>query len=367
MPAALGGRLQHKFATLDGLRGVAAIAVMLFHRRDWFGGDAFLGHAYLAVDFFFMLSGFVIAHAYGERLRVRESFIPFVRDRIVRLHPTLVLGAVLALVVAVIGYRSGASQLGRWPALTFVAGALPIPAIWTGLPTAFPWNIAIWSLFWEIVANLLLAAGLIRLSNRHMLGLVVVSAVVLVGSSLMYDGLQVGFLNDPVQLALGLPRVCASFFAGVLLLRLHRRLPTRDLRLGGLCALGLLLSFAALPQRSPASGVYDAAVVLAVYPVMILLAASSTPWLPRVALLAGAVSYPLYVLHEPALKIVAGGLRASGLGTQEPGIAEALLRFGIVLLGSYAALRLYDEPLRAWLRRRITAPSGSASGSAARH
>ena len=75
---------RRSFVTLDGLRGIAALAVVTRH-APYFRNPFF--ESYLAVDFFFVLSGFVLAHAYGQRLRGNLSILDFVKIRIVRLYP----------------------------------------------------------------------------------------------------------------------------------------------------------------------------------------------------------------------------------------------------------------------------------------
>lgn len=348
--------LQHKFETLDGLRGIAAVAVMFFHRRWWFGGDIYLGHAYLAVDFFFMLSGFVLAHAYAKRLAEPGSLVPFLRDRVIRLHPMIAFGAMLALGVTVVEHLKGKPVLYELPALTWLASFVPLPALWTSAEIAFPWNTPLWSLLFELIVSLAFALSLRHLTTRRLVAIVLLCAALLVGSASHESGFQVGFRNQPLNLALGLPRVCVGFFLGVLLRQLWGRLPQRDLKLGWLCALLLLVSFAGVPPASWTAGVYDASLILLLYPLLILAGASSTPRLPRMASLAGAISYPLYVVHEPMLRLVSGMFQMLHLGGPKPGGADALLRCIVVVASAWLVLKLYDEPVRNWLRHRFGSP-----------
>lgn len=345
--------MRHKFEELDGLRGVAAIAVMLWHRREWFGGDAFLGHAYLAVDFFFMLSGFVIAHAYGERLAGGGSPLAFLRSRVIRLHPLLAAGALLGCLVLVIEIRTGAKPVPELPGLTFLSALVPFPAMWVSGGEAFPINNPAWSLFWELTVNLLFALIATRLTDRRLGAIIGVSAVAMIYCS----AVSIGFKGGRVQAEIlqGLPRVSLSFFMGVLLLRLFNRgwripLPNAP----GAVAAILVGSFWLLPVWHPWSAVYDPVVVIGVYPGLLLWAAASTPALPRLTALAGAISYPLYILHLPLLQLVNGVRRALVGGTaDQPGVAGGLVCLATVLLMSYAALRLYDEPVRIRLRSRV--------------
>src|SRR5688572_27186028 len=89
---------QH-FQILDGLRGIAALAVVIFHFMEWIFPDIsnnFIGHGFLAVDFFFCLSGFVIGYAYDDRIR-KMGTGAFFKARLIRLHPLVILGSVLGL------------------------------------------------------------------------------------------------------------------------------------------------------------------------------------------------------------------------------------------------------------------------------
>lgn len=350
---------KHQFQTLDGLRGIAAFSVMLFHRRDWFGGNGFFGHAYLAVDFFFLLSGFVIAHAYERRLGQRGSFWPFVRERAIRLHPMLVLGGFLALAVALIDARSSQTLDMSHAGLTFSASLVPLPAFWTNADSAFPWNIAIWSLFWELVANILYAIAVIRLSDKVLKWSVAALFVVMCLVSVHSGGFQVGYERDPVPFILGFPRVCVFFLLGVLVYR-RRRIVTIAVPpvYSVVCAVVLVSTFVVLPLNSAWSVVYDPLIAFGVYPVLLLAAASTAPTSSRLTSLLGNVSYPLYVIHEPALRLVGGALTRLGLSNGHPGWTEATIRFCIVVAIAYALLMLYDEPLRRRLRRLFSRTPG---------
>lgn len=361
--------MRHKFEELDGLRGVAAIAVMLWHRREWFGGDGFLGHAYLAVDFFFMLSGFVIAHAYGERLTDGPARWAFLRDRVIRLHPLLIVGALIASVLLAYAIHSGTKPMPALPALTFLSAFVPAPAMWIAGGEAFPINNPEWSLFWELLANLLFALIATRLTDRRLIAIIATSALAMIYCSATSFGFKGGRIQ--AEILQGLPRVGLSFFIGVLLLRLFRRgwrVPLADVP--GLPAAILVGSFALLPVWHPWSAAYDPIMVILLYPTLLLWAAAATPAWPRVTALAGAISYPLYVLHLPFLQVISGVRQTVLHLPSTPGMVGGLASLVIVVVAAYAALRLYDEPVRGWLRRRFgSAPHrmpdqrGSGAGS----
>ena len=89
------------YEILDGLRGVAAVMVIIFHLFEAHAGGSHLtqiiNHGYLAVDFFFMLSGVVIGYAYDDRWN-RMTVGTFFKRRIIRLHPMVIMGSIVGAV-----------------------------------------------------------------------------------------------------------------------------------------------------------------------------------------------------------------------------------------------------------------------------
>lgn len=344
--------MRGRFEALDGLRGIAAIAVVMFHRRDWFGGDAFFGHAYLAVDFFFMLSGFVIALAYEKRLSEPGFFWPYLRERMIRLQPLLLLGAALGSVVLMLAVTTGKQPVPELAPLVFLFGFVPLPVFWTTEVFAFPVNPPTWSLFWEIVANLIFGLLAPLLATRILVIAVLSLALIMIGVSIWAPGFEVGFIQG--RLVPGLPRVCLSFFMGVLLLRIYRSGRFPRVKVRGIGAVLLLISLVALPIH-PWSAFYDPIVVLVLFPLIVLWTADQEPMFPGFAKFGGELSYPLYVLHEPLLRLVSGAMIMTKASVGMPSIAEGLVRILFVSVLCYVAFKVYDEPLRAWLRPRFGA------------
>ena len=152
---------QH-FAILDGLRGIAALAVVIFHFMEWVFPDYktnFIGHGFLAVDFFFCLSGFVIGYAYDDRLR-KMGAGEFFKSRLIRLHPLIVLGSVLGLLGFLLDpFASSAAYDTGKLLLLFVCSVflIPLPMMEERFFNNFALNAPSWSLFWEYVANIFYA------------------------------------------------------------------------------------------------------------------------------------------------------------------------------------------------------------------
>nr|WP_317131583.1 acyltransferase [Mucilaginibacter ginsenosidivorans] len=148
------------FEILDGLRGVAALSVVTFHFMEMAISDYsknFIGHGFLAVDFFFCLSGFVIAYAYDDRIG-KMGVMEFFKSRLIRLHPMVIMGSVLGLITFLFDPFGGHPELystGRI-ALIFLCSILliPFPVVTERAFNLFNLNAPAWSLFWEYIANI---------------------------------------------------------------------------------------------------------------------------------------------------------------------------------------------------------------------
>jgi peptidoglycan/LPS O-acetylase OafA/YrhL len=151
----------------------------------------------------------------------------------------------------------------------------------------------------------------------------------------------------------GFPRVTLSFFMGVVLLRFYRegKLPWLRMKWSGIIL--LIASFTLLPPKSPAAAYFDPLAIFLLYPAIIL---STARWQPKMlwpAQLSGALSYPIYILHEPVLKLISAVLIMTHLSMGDPGPIQGAARVIGVLIISWICMKLYDEPLRRWLKKRF--------------
>jgi len=307
-----------------------------------------LRHAYLAVDFFFLLSGYVVGYAYDDRLAsLRVS--DFLRIRLVRLHPLVVVGAVLGAVCYNYDPFAGQLQLvsGRHLLANMLFGALLLP--FAALPNTYgqiyPLNGPSWSLLQEYLANIAYVLLAPRLSQRALQVLAAVSAVALVAAALTHGNLHGGWGWD--NLWMGPVRLVFPFTMGLLLFR--QRISLRVPGTFWVLSLVLLAVFAG-PSFQPA-GLYEAFCVIVVFPLVVAAGAGAAPVAGLTATVCrwgGRLSYPLYLLHYPFVNIFANWLRAT-----HPSSAHVKLVVGglavFFLLLSWLALRFYDEPLRARL------------------
>lgn len=336
------------FTVLDGLRGVAAIAVLLLHASFEFHLTSQPAHAALAVDFFFCLSGFVIAHAYdGAFASGRLTLRTFIRKRIERLYPMILAGTALGAVMAVLSATNGSPKpLWEVGVLTLSCAALLPTGILFGLQ-AFPVNNPLWSLFFEGLASLGYGVVGARRPSRKVVGaLLAASALAVVAAAVLGDGVNYLGFEHSYWFAGGMARVAFPFLTGVLISRLGLamgRAYCPDIAIAALLALVLLG-----PSLGP-NWLYDAGAILLVFPTLVMLGARARPGhvSGKVWKLLGDISYPLYAIHQPILMGVSK-LQNHALHLQSPTLVAAL---GVVVAipASWLAFHLYDVPVRKWL------------------
>ena len=343
--------VEHKehFVTLDGLRGVAAFAVMMFHDALMLGNNNLLPQAPLAVDFFFALSGFVIAYAYERKLNTTMSFSEYAARRAARLYPMLVAGAVLGSLFWIIEGRHYGTGSGTVLVLMVVA-SLAMPA-WR-VPrfgfSHYPINPPSWSLTFEIAANLLYGAIVRFLSWPVLLAIVVTSWLLLGIAGYHADYLESG--NPGEQFWSNIPRTTFSFFAGVALCRGRGRLPKLSVPTM-ILAIVLVLCF--LPSQNTFTWLYKFACISILFPLIIINAVHRKPSGIEAHLLSisGELSYPVYILHWPVFTWLQ--LIASHVGLPLHGAKGTLIGACVTIVTAAALLYGYDRPTRQYLNRWI--------------
>lgn len=328
--------------TLDGLRGIAAIIVMLTHLRP---AVDIAPEGYLAVDFFFVLSGVVIAENYGARLRDGMGWGAFLRLRYIRLYPLYAVGIVLGLMRAltrVALHQPTTIPLGQI-GIAFMFGLLMLPAP-SSVPSIYPLLVPAWSLMFELVANALYAAGLMR----RRAGALVLAIAAAAGLWFLRDGVAGLDLGGAWhELHVGLLRVTCSFFAGVALYEFA----LRDSRPVGtplaLVPIGICAALMIAEVSAPMRGTYDWLCITIAFPGLVWLGARwNAPELLRAPFSwLGAVSYPLYTIHYPLIFIAT--FLAPKLGVP-PIIWIPALTCVLLALSTALAWR-FDGPARKWL------------------
>jgi peptidoglycan/LPS O-acetylase OafA/YrhL len=311
--------------------------------------------AYLAVDFFFLLSGFVIAHAYEKRLASDLGFKTFAVQRVIRLYPMYIMGLLLALIPTILASEIGLPHQSRIPlTISFLFGMLFLPTpsgVWPHAHQVFPINGPAWSLSTEMGINLVYAAVLKYLSDKHLIALAIISAMLLVSSQYLYNGLGGDTYSDYLS---GWIRVTFAFPAGVLLYRIFERRRSRP-ALRGAFPLSALLLISIFALRTYSLILMILAIFI-VFPTVIWICADVQlgKMSNRVSRWLGEVSYPLYIIHIPILSLISAVDHwMYGQG------AHPYLKLTIYALLTLATARalnvFFDLPIRARLRAALFA------------
>ena len=356
-----------RYELLDGLRGVAALMVIWFHIFEGFATSALdqkFNHGYLAVDFFFILSGFVIGYAYDDRWN-SMSVGAFLKRRLIRLHPMVILaaafGAASFIIQGCVQWDGSSVQLWK-VGVAFILSILLLPAIpgtageVRGNGEMFPLNGPSWSLFFEYIGNILYALFLRRLSTRWLkvwtaaCGLGYAAFAIFNGSGAYSMG--VGWSLEDHNFTGGLLRLSFAFSAGLLLSRDFKPMKIRGAF--PICSI-LVIAMLAMPylgkEANWVNGLYDAVCTIAVFPLIVYMGASGSvqsKGASKFCSLLGDISYPLYIIHYPIMYLFYAWVWQNGYTFAQVWPVAAAIFAGAPLL-AYACLKLYDEPVRKWL------------------
>lgn len=342
------------FEILDGLRGIAAISVVIFHFMEIAIPDyskSFISHAYLAVDFFFCLSGFVIAYAYDQRLE-KIGVIKFLQLRLIRLHPLVIIGSVIGLLVFVFDPFNDLFHLYSGKTLLLFLTScfmIPYPLVPERYFNLFHLNPPTWSLFWEYIANIIYALILVRLTKKILWLFTVLAAIALYYEAHRSGFLGLGFGGDNV--VAGGIRVCFSFLLGILVYRSNWIIKSK---LGFLpIGLGLVLVFM-IPFSEKINSVVDPTIVVFLFPVLVALGAGARlkPELKSICKFSGDISYPLYMIHYPFIWLFMSWVEVTkpSIGQMAPFIAGGVL---LLVAFAYIIFKWVDIPIRSFLKLKM--------------
>ena len=353
-----------RFVVLDGMRGLAALAVITDHVPSEIMA-ALLPGRYLAVDFFFVLSGFVLAHVYGERLARGMSLLSFMRVRVIRLYPLYLAAVLISVAMSVIVAIKGWEPYALWQvfsSLVFALLLIPCPpslSLWPDAP--FPLVGPSWSLFFELVINAVYALVGRFVTPVLCVGFMVTGGVTLVVASI--SGWDIGGFAWSNILG-GVPRVMFGFFAGVWLyqMRAHWRAPALPVW----AAFAILFAAMAMPAPQGLRPYWDLIAIILIFPPLVAMSANTRVkgGVLEVCAFVGMVSYGVYILHVPLIAWVRLTLQHFGLFDQMPGVALVAL-VAVVAVGVTAVLHVvYDVPVRRFLSRKKERKSRESAGPA---
>lgn len=359
------------YEILDGLRGVAAILVVAFHIFEAFcGGNRFIqiiNHGYLAVDFFFLLSGFVVAYAYDDRWGKMTQW-DFYKRRLIRLQPMVVMG----MIIGAIFYYFQASDIlfpqiagmELWKVIvTMVIGftLLPIPPSMEirGWGEMHPLNGPAWSLFFEYIANILYALFFRRFSNKVMSVFVLIFAGLLINYTVFGPKGDVigGWSLNLEQMNVGFTRLLFPFFAGVLLSRLGKLIHIK----GAFWVCSILITIVlALPRFGDENtlwinGLYESFCIILIFPLIVAIGAGGqikSAFSNKICKLLGDISYPIYITHYPLIYWFTAWVVDEKVSLKDGYLAGIGVLIASIVL-AYLCLKLYDEPVRKWLQNKF--------------
>ena len=362
------------YEILDGLRGIAAVMVVMFHILETFsGGDhakQLINHGYLAVDFFFVLSGFVIGYAYDDRWS-KMSLGDFFKRRLIRLHPMIIAGMLIGAIMFYFQDSPFFPHIHEVPVGTmmlimligFTLIPVPVSMDIRGWTEMHPLNGPAWSLFFEYVANILYALFVRRFSKTVLAVLVAIAGAALIHLALTSPHGDVigGWSLEPTQLRIGFTRLLYPFFAGLLLTRVIR---PGQIKNGFLWCSALFIIVLSMPRvGTPGShwmnGLYDALSIVLIFPLIVYLGASGhiEGRFSKVNKFLADISYPIYIIHYPLIYTFMAWVANNKISPSGPtlypliGVAFVLLVVTIVL--AYTISKLYDEPVRKWLTNKL--------------
>lgn len=359
------------YEILDGLRGVAAAMVVAFHLLEAHSGgnhlNQIINHGYLAVDFFFMLSGFVIGYAYDDRWN-RMSTGTFFKRRLIRLQPMVVMGSIVGAALfrfqdapcypAMEGVSVGAVLLVMLLGCTL----LPLPLKWDirGWMEMHPLNGPAWSLYYEYIGNILYALFIRKFSKTALTVLVAIAACFTVHRCLTAPAGDIvgGWALNWEQQYVGLVRLMYPFFGGLLLSRLGWLIRTRKNAFWW-CSL-MIIVVLSVPRIGGedgywVNGLYEAFCIICIFPVIVSMGAGGRITGRRSAAVCkflGDISYPVYITHYPLVYIYTAWA-FNHQATLAEGLPYMLLTFVGAFALAYACLKLYDLPVRKWLTERF--------------
>ena len=338
------------FEVLDGLRGVAALGVVIFHFIEMYTPhpDDLIAHAYLAVDFFFCLSGFVVAYAYDDRLP-QMGLKTFFKQRLIRLHPLVVLGTVLGVIGFVFDpFGNQWEVYSGWKmGVLFAASVLmiPYPIIGERAFNNFGLNAPAWTLFWEYIANIAYALVLHRLKKIWLLALTILAATILFYVAKSAGNISGGWAGN--NFWHGGARVAFSFLAGMCVFRYQLIIKNK---LGfPLMAILLALSFF-VPYNDDWNWLTEPSIIVFYFPLLVALGAGTllNTSHQKVCRFSGQISYPLYITHYFVLWAFGNYYgQAQPSDTTLAWVIPSLIIGQIII--AYIAMKFYDLPIRKWL------------------
>jgi len=358
------------YEILDGLRGVAAVIVVMFHFLETFTDGSnlkqIINHGYLAVDFFFVLSGFVIGYAYDDRWQ-KMTLKGFFKRRLIRLHPMIITG----MLIGAVAYYFQASpafpvinSVPVWKMLIILVigfTLLPVPTSMDirGWGEMHPLDGPAWSLFFEYIGNILYALFIRKFSNKTLAILTFLAGCATIHLSVFGGQGDVigGWSLEPKQIYIGFTRLLYPFLAGLLLSRVKKPTHIKNSFLWCSLLITLILFVPRIGGQEHLwiNGLYVSISIIFFFPFIVYLGASGEvtgKFSSKMCKFFGDISYPIYIIHYPFIYIFYAYVSKNHVSLMDS-IPVVIVIFIACITIAYASLKLYDLPIRKWLTRRF--------------
>ncbi|UKB84737.1 acyltransferase [Chryseobacterium sp. MEBOG06] len=363
------------YEILDGLRGIAAIMVVFFHVFETFSnGDhtqQIINHGYLAVDFFFMLSGYVISYAYDNRWN-QMTLKDFFMRRLIRLQPMIIIGSLVGGILFYFQHSEGLGWGGIaatpvWKLLLVMFIGMTVIPVGKSLDIRgwnemHPLNGPAWSLFFEYIANIVYALFLRKVSKIVLGILVLISA----GVTIQYaftnpNGDIIGgwSIDNATQMRIGFTRLAFPFLMGIFLARAVQLKYTKNAFLTTSIILIILFAFPRLGGNTAhwQNAFYECFTLMIMFPAVILLGAGGKVVGERANHLCkflGDISYPIYITHFPLVYVYMAWVVNGKHTLEEPQtLIMGIITVIIAVILAYLFMRFYDIPVRKWLNTKL--------------
>jgi peptidoglycan/LPS O-acetylase OafA/YrhL len=350
-------RAVRRFTGLDLIRGCAALVVLVYHVDFMFGlRTSLLSGGYLAVDVFFVLSGFVLSLNYGDSVaKGGLSGRSFAVARLARLYPLFLATTLAGCVVMTARYRANFGHIELTPLVeSAAANILLAPSFFEpyGLDYLFPFNPASWSIFFELVASLAFFLVLARVENRGLIAAIIGSGIALTLTIWHVGTIDQGY--STTTFLPGFPRVLFSFAVGIAIERAYSRRPWRVPTAFMLWLLLVALAFVQARVYLQDARLYDLIGVYLLAPAIVAAGAGAAleGGRRRVAVFLGDISYSVY-LTQDALIIAAAGLTQLlfGMKIYDLGAWVGFVFVPLVMGVSYLSFLMFERPARNLIRR----------------
>lgn len=341
------------FAVLDGIRGIAALFVVVIHTPNFWNGVIF-PYSFLAVDLFFLLSGFVIAHAYERKLEEGLlSKIDFAKIRLIRFYPMYLISILFSVLVFIIqnaAFIESADSITR-SIIPFSLTLFFIPSVLNDSILLFPLNRVYWSLFYELIVNGIYVLIRSQLSNRSLSVILFVLGLTLIAMSYLHGTINAGSTWRKTSIAAGLVRSGFGIFLGIFIYRYYQRTLSKNSKpitsIFKWLPLVAICSILAIPDIGKPATI-DLLAVFIVFPISILYSVKArfSAGTEKIFVILGISSYPVYLLHYPISQLIEYFFK-SWIKDTAPVSGFALLLFLIFV--AYFFERKFDMPVRKTL------------------